>query len=187
MLLRKEEFCRRFAARVIGKTATARRRTEFDPSFSNIVGGFSSAVNAMCAASSVTRRSSVSPAGDVAVAFENTRAARFDRVRAASRVVNNPRLRCSVLAAYRDLACPEDSVQFILAHFTLPKSVRENISTHRYDSGQGSLPLRLVEAAPHLLEFIKPAKYPGVAPSDSGSALVPIAGLGVPAATDSSS
>ena len=62
-------------------------------------------------------------------------------------------------AAYRDLACPEDAVQYSLAHFTLPKSVRENISTQRYESGHMMYLFRpdAEKLRRDLVEWIKPA------------------------------
>lgn len=164
MLLRKEgKILGRFDARVTGEDGDrSSQNPEFDPSFSNIVGGFSSAVNAYVRGelgyesdhpyhllASLPWRSQKYEGRYVSTESELN-----------SAMVNNPRLRVLVLAAHRDLACPEDAVQFSLSHFTLPKSVRENISTVRYESGH-MMYLYQPDAEKlrkDLVEWIKPAK-----------------------------
>ena len=118
-------------------TVARNMRPEFDPSFSNIVGGFSSAVNAYV-------RGELGYESDHPYhllaglpwkwsSFEGRYVSTEDRLARAMKT--NPRLRVLVLAARRDLACPEDALRHSLAHLTLPASVRGNITTSRYDSG----------------------------------------------------
>jgi carboxypeptidase C (cathepsin A) len=163
MLLRKEgKIIGRFDARVTGEDGDrSSQNPEFDPSFSNIVGGFASAVNAYVRGelgyesdhpyhllASLPWRSQKYEGRYVSTESELN-----------SAMVNNPRLRVLVLAAHRDLACPEDAVQFSLSHFTLPKRVRENISTQRYESGH-MMYLYQPDAEKlrkDLLEWVKPA------------------------------
>jgi carboxypeptidase C (cathepsin A) len=139
MLLRKEgKILGRFDARVTGEDGDrSSQNPEFDPSFSNIVGGFSSAVNAYV-------RGELGYESDHPyhlLASLPWRSQKYEgryvstEAELNSAMINNPRLRVLVLAAHRDLACPEDAVQYSLAHFTLPKKTRENISTQRYESG----------------------------------------------------
>ena len=164
MLLRKEgKILGRFDARVLGEDGDrASQQPEFDPSFSNIVGGFASAVNAYV-------RGELGYESDHPyhlLASLPWRSQKYEgryvstEAELNSAMVNNPRLRVLVLAASRDLACPEDAVQFSLAHFTLPKSVRENITTQRYESGHMMYLFRsdAEKLRRDLLEFIKPAK-----------------------------
>ena len=139
MLLRKEgKILGRFDARVTGEDGDrSELRPEFDPSFSNIVGGFSSAINAYI-------RGELGYESDHPYhvlnglpwrwsAFEGRYAS--NEAHLAEALKTNPRLRVLVLSGYRDLACPEDTLAYSLAHLTLPKSVRANISTQHFQSG----------------------------------------------------
>ena len=138
MLLRKEgKILGRFDARVTGEDGDrSELRPEFDPSFSNIVGGFSSAVNAYI-------RGELGYESDHPYHVLNglgkwtSPEGRYSSTeqRLSEAMKTNPRLRVLVLAAYRDLACPEDALAFSLSHLTLPKKVRGNISTEHYESG----------------------------------------------------
>ncbi len=139
MLLRKEgKILGRFDARVTGEDGDrSELRPEFDPSFSNIVGGFASAINAYV-------RGELGYESDHPYHLLNglpwkwsSGEARYASTehRLADAMKTNPRLRVLQLAAYRDLACPEDTLSFSLSHLTLPKTVRANLSTQRYESG----------------------------------------------------
>ena len=138
MLLRKEgKILGRFDARVTGEDGDrSELRPEFDPSFSNIVGGFSSAINAYV-------RGELGYESDHPYHVLNglpkwtNPEGRYASTepRLAEALKTNPRLRLLVLAAYRDLACPEDALRFSLDHLTLPAKARANIVTERYESG----------------------------------------------------
>ena len=138
-LLRKEgKIIGRFDARVTGEDGDrSELRPEYDPSFSNIVGGFSSAVNAYV-------RGELGYESDHPYhllaglpwkwsSFEGRYVSTEEKL--AHALKTNPRLRVLVLAARRDLACPEDTLRHSLAHLTLPAVVRGNISTSHFDSG----------------------------------------------------
>ena len=97
-------------------TVARNMRPEFDPSFSNIVGGFSSAVNAYV-------RGELGYESDHPYhllaglpwkwsSFEGRYVSTEDRLARAMKT--NPRLRVLVLAARRDLACPEDALRHSL-------------------------------------------------------------------------
>jgi carboxypeptidase C (cathepsin A) len=138
MLLRKEgKIVGRFDARVTSEDGDrSELRPEFDPSFTNIVGGFSSAINAYI-------RGELGYESDHPYHLLNglpkwsNPEGRYASTepRLAEAMKTNPRLRVLQLAAYRDLACPEDTLSFSLSHLTLPKKVRENLSIERYESG----------------------------------------------------
>ncbi len=163
MLLRKEgKILGRFDARVTGEDGDrSELRPEFDPSFSNIVGGFSSAVNAYV-------RGELGYESDHPYhvlnglpwkysAFEGRHISTESRL--AQAMKNNPRLRVVVLAGYRDLAVPEDSMRYSLSHLTLPKGARANIAFQHYESGH-MMYLYLPDAEKlrkDLLEFVKSA------------------------------
>jgi carboxypeptidase C (cathepsin A) len=53
----------------------------------------------------------------------------------ASAMKSNARLRVLVLSSLRDLAVPEDSMLFSVAHLPIPESLRRNITLQRYESG----------------------------------------------------
>ena len=138
MLLRKEgKILGRFDARVTGEDGDrSELRPEFDPSFSNIVGGFSSAINAYV-------RGELGYESDHPYHLLNglpkwsNPEGRYASTepRLAEALKTNPRLRVLILAAYRDLACPEDTLRFSLDHLTLPAKTRANFITERYESG----------------------------------------------------
>ena len=139
MLLRKEEkILGRFDARVTGEQGDrSEQRPEFDPSFSNIVGGFSSAVNAYVRGE--LGYESDHPYHVLAglpwkwTSFEGRYVSTERKL--AEAMKTNPRLRVVVLSSYRDLAVPEDAMRYSLAHLPLPKSVRANITFQHFESG----------------------------------------------------
>jgi carboxypeptidase C (cathepsin A) len=139
MLLRKEgKIIGRFDGRVTGEDGDrSELRPEFDPSFSNIVGGFSSAVNAYVRGE--LGYESDHPYHVLAglpwkwTSFEGRYVSTEGKL--AQAMKNNPRLRVVVLTGYRDLAVPEDSMRFSLAHLSLPASLRANIAFQHYESG----------------------------------------------------
>lgn len=138
MLLRKEgKILGRFDARVTSDDGDrSELRPEFDPSFSNIVGGFASAINAYI-------RGELGYESDHPYHLLNglpkwsNPEGRYASTesRLAEAMKTNPRLRVLQLAAYRDLACPEDTLSFSLSHLTLPAKIRANLSLERYESG----------------------------------------------------
>ncbi len=138
MLLRKEgKILGRFDARVTSEDGDrSELRPEFDPSFSNIVGGFASAINAYI-------RGELGYESDHPYhllnglpkwSYPEGRYASTES-QLADAMKTNPRLRVLQLAAYRDLACPEDTLSFSLSHLALPPKVRANLSLQRYESG----------------------------------------------------
>ncbi|MGB8168398.1 MAG: hypothetical protein WCF18_12955 [Chthoniobacteraceae bacterium] len=163
MLLRREgKIVGRFDGRVTGEDGDrSELRPEFDPSFSNIVGGFSSAVNAYV-------RGELGYESDHPYhvlnglpwkysAFEGRYVSTEGKL--AQALKTNPRLRVVVLTGYRDLAVPEDSMRYSLSHLTIPKSARANIAFQHYESGH-MMYLYLPDAEKlrkDLLEFVKPA------------------------------
>lgn len=163
MLLRKEgKIVGRFDGRVTGEDGNrSELRPEFDPSFSNIVGGFSSAVNAYV-------RGELGYESDHPYhvlnglpwkwsSFEGRYVSTEDKL--AKAMKTNPRLRVVVLTGYRDLAVPEDSMRYSLSHLTLPKSARANIAFQHYESGHMMYLYRpdAEKLRKDLLEFVKPA------------------------------
>ncbi|HEV7866386.1 MAG TPA: hypothetical protein VGO90_01790, partial [Chthoniobacteraceae bacterium] len=165
MLLRKEgKILGRFDARVTSEDGDrSEQRPEFDPSFSNIVGGFSSAVNAYV-------RGELGYESDHPYhvltglpwkwsSFEGRYVSTEGRL--AEAMKTNPRLRVVVLTGYRDLAVPEDSMRYSLAHLPLPASRRANVSWQRYESGHMMYLFQpdAEKLRRDLLEFLKaPAK-----------------------------
>ena len=138
-LLKKEgKIIGRFDARVIGEDGDpGSQEPGYDPSFSNIVGGFSSAVNAYV-------RGELGYESDHPyyvlsglpwkwTSFEGRYVSTEEKL--AHALKTNPKMRVLVLASRRDLAVPEDSMRYSLSHLTLPASVRANIRTEHYDSG----------------------------------------------------
>ena len=163
MLLRKEgKILGRFDARVTGEDGDrSEARPEFDPSFSNIVGGFSSAVNAYV-------RGELGYESDHPYHVLNGLPWKFSSFegrhvstegKLAQAMKTNPHLRVVVLAGYRDLAVPEDSMRYSLAHLSLPKSVRANITFQHYESGHMMYLFQrdAEKLRKDLLEFVKPA------------------------------
>jgi carboxypeptidase C (cathepsin A) len=47
----------------------------------------------------------------------------------------NPRLRALVLTGRRDLAVPEDSMRYSIAHMQIPRSTRANFEFRHFESG----------------------------------------------------
>ncbi len=163
MLLRKEgKIVGRFDGRVTGEDGDrSELRPEFDPSFSNIVGGFSSAVNAyvrgeLCYESDHPYH----VLGNLPwkwTSFEGRYVSTEGKL--AQAMKTNPRLRVVVLTGYRDLAVPEDSMRYSLAHLPLPKTARANIAFQHYESGHMMYLYRpdAEKLRRDLLEFVKPA------------------------------
>jgi len=138
-LLRKEgKIIGRFDARVIGDDGDrSEPRPEYDPSFSNISGGFSSAVNAYI-------RGELGYDSDFPYhllaslpwkwsGFEGRYVTTEDKF--AHAMKTNPRLRVLVLTSRRDLAVPEDSMRYSIAHMQIPRRLRANIEFQRFESG----------------------------------------------------
>ena len=139
-LLRKEgKIIGRYDARVTGEDGDrSDPQPEFDPSFSNIVGGFASAVNAYVRGELGYESDHPYHVLNIGLpwrwsSFEGRYVSTEEKL--AHALKTNPRLRVLVLAGRRDLACPEDALRHSLSHLTLPAAVRSNISTQHYDSG----------------------------------------------------
>ena len=163
MLLRKEgKIVGRFDARVTGEYGDrSELRPEFDPSFSNIVGGFASAVNAYVRGElGYESDNPYHVLGNLPwkwTSFEGRYVSTEGKL--ANAMKTNPRLRVVVLTALHDLAVPGESMRFSIAHMTLPKSVRDNIAFQEYGSGH-MMYLYKSDAEKlrrDLLEFVKPA------------------------------
>jgi carboxypeptidase C (cathepsin A) len=138
-LLRKEsKIIGRFDGRVIGDDGDrSEPRAEYDPSFSNIAGGFSSAVNSYIRGElgyeSDFPYHILAPLPWKWSGFENRYVSTADKF--AHAMKTNPRMRVLVLTGSRDLAVPEDSMRYSIAHMQIPKSVRTNIEFQRFESG----------------------------------------------------
>jgi carboxypeptidase C (cathepsin A) len=161
-LLRKEgKIIGRFDARVIGDDGEpGEQRPGYDPSFSNIVGGFASAVNAYVRGELGYESDHPYHVLNAGLpwkwsSFEGRYVSTDDRLANAMRT--NPRMRILVHAGRRDLAVPEDSLMHSLNHLPLPASVRKNIVTERYDSGHMMYLLRsdAEKLRADLLRFLK--------------------------------
>jgi carboxypeptidase C (cathepsin A) len=138
-LLRKEKkIIGRFDGRVIGDDGNRSiPRPEYDPSFSNISGGFSSAVNTYI-------RGELGYESDFPYhllaqlpwkwsGFEGRYVSTEDKL--ADAMKENPRLKVLVLTGRRDLAVPEGSMRYSIAHMPIPQDLRANIEFQRFDSG----------------------------------------------------
>ncbi len=113
-------------------------RTDLDPSYSNIVGGFASAVNAYVRGE--LGYQSDHPYHVLAhglpwrwTSFAGRYVSTEDRL--ANALTTNPKLRILVLSGLRDLAVPGDSMQYSIAHLPIPNSLRANITFSRFESG----------------------------------------------------
>lgn len=162
LLLDSGKILGRFDARVLGEDGDrAELRPEFDPSYSNIVGGFSSTVNAYVRGE--LGYESDHPYHVLAglpwkwTGFEGRYVSTESRLERALKT--NPRLRVQVLTGYRDLAVPEDSMRYSLSHLSLPRSTRANISFEHYESGHMMYLYRpdAEKLRRDLLGFLKPA------------------------------
>jgi carboxypeptidase C (cathepsin A) len=166
MLLRKEgKILGRFDARVTGDDGDrSELRPEFDPSFTNIVGGFSSAVNAYVRGElGYESDNPYHVLGNLPwkwTSFEGRYVSTEGKL--AQAMKTNPRLRVVVLTGYRDLAVPEDSMRYSISHLTLPKSVRSNIAFQHYESGHMMYLYRpdAEKLRKDLLEFLHPRRLP---------------------------
>ena len=163
-LLRKEgKIVGRFDGRVTSEDADKIDiAPEFDPSFTNVIGPFSSAVNAYI-------RGELGYENDQPYrvltglswsykSFANRYVSMEGRLGEAMK--SNPRLRVLFLCGRRDLAVPEDSALFSVSHLPIPASLRANILFQRYDSGH-MMYLNKPDAEKlrrDLLNFIVPAK-----------------------------
>ena len=161
-LLRKEgKIIGRFDARVLGEDGEpGDPQPGYDPSFSNIVGGFASAVNAYVRGELGYESDHPYRVLNAGLpwkwsSFEGRYVSTDERLANAMRT--NPKMRVLVLAGRRDLAVPEDSLRHSLSHLALPASVRKNITTERYDSGHMMYLLRsdAEKLRADLLRFLK--------------------------------
>jgi carboxypeptidase C (cathepsin A) len=138
-LLRKEgKIIGRFDGRVTSEDYDRiANHPEFDPSYTNIYGSFSSAANA-------------SIRGDLGYEWElpyrilggvnwSYRDYEGEAVnledKLAKALKNNTRLRVLFCLGYRDLAVPMDSTLMSIDHLHIPDSLRSNLSVQYYESG----------------------------------------------------
>ncbi|MDB6152028.1 MAG: Peptidase serine carboxypeptidase [Chthoniobacteraceae bacterium] len=150
----------RFDGRVTGEESDrSETRADFDPSYSNIAGGFSSAVNAYV-------RGELGYESDHPyhiltglpwrwTSYENRYVSTEGKL--ARAIKTNPRLRVLVLTGLRDLAVPEGSMRYSIAHLPIPQSLRGNIEFSRYESGHMMYLFRpdAEKLRRDLLEFLK--------------------------------
>lgn len=139
-LLRDEEkVVGRFDSRVVGlDNDPGQLRSGYDPSYSNIAGGFASAINSYIREelgyeSDHPYHILNSGLGWKWHNFENRYVSTGENL--ASAIQNNPNLRILVLCGRRDLAVPEDSMRYSLSHLPIPPASRENIRFSLYESG----------------------------------------------------
>lgn len=138
-LLREEgRIVGRFDARVTAEDSNRiNPHPEFDPSFTNVIGPFSAAANAYVRGE--LGYESDHPYRVLTSLNWNYRAFanRYVSMEAAlaDAMKSNPRLRVLVLCSRRDLAVPEDSMLFSVAHLPIPTTLRANITFERYESG----------------------------------------------------
>ncbi len=128
----------RFDARVLGQdNDPGELSTGYDPSYSNIAGGFASAINGYI-------RGELGYESDHPYHilnslpwkwhdFENRYVSTGDAL--ASAMQDNPGMRVLVLCGQRDLAVPEDSMRYSLSHLKIPEVSRKNIRFSLYESG----------------------------------------------------
>lgn len=139
MLLRdKGKILGRFDARVVSQDADhADSEPEFDPSFSNIIGPFSGAVNAYIRADlgyeSDHPYQVLSPLPWRYSQFTNRYVSMEGQL--AKAMKRNPKLRVAVLVGASDLAVWPDAIRYSLEHLPIPASLRANIVSHEYASG----------------------------------------------------
>jgi carboxypeptidase C (cathepsin A) len=128
----------RFDARVLGLDHDpSELMTGYDPSYSNIAGGFASAINGYI-------RTELGYESDHPYhilnslpwkwhSFENRYVSTGEAL--AEAIQDNPAMRILVLCGRRDLAVPEDSMRYSLAHLRIPEASRGNIRFSLYESG----------------------------------------------------
>jgi carboxypeptidase C (cathepsin A) len=139
MLLRKEgKILGRFDARVTSEDADrSENQPEFDPSFSNIIGPFSSAVNAYIRSElgyeSDQPYQVLAPLPWRYSQFANRYLSMENAL--AKAMKRNPKLRVLVLVGRSDLAVPEHSMRYSIAHLPIPQSLRANINFQESESG----------------------------------------------------
>jgi carboxypeptidase C (cathepsin A) len=139
MLLREQgKILGRFDARVTSEDANrARLAPDFDPSLSNVIGAFSSSVNAYIRGE--LGYESDHPYRVLAglpwryTSFANKYVAMEPRL--ADAMKQNPKLRVLVLVGRRDLAVPPDAMRFSIDHLPIPDSLRSNVRFVEFDSG----------------------------------------------------
>ena len=138
-LLREEgRIVGRFDARVTAEDANRiNPHPEFDPSFTNVIGPFSAAANAFVRGElgyeSDHPYRVLSQLNWSYRAFSNRYVSMESPL--ADAMKTNPLLRVLVLCSRHDLAVPEDSMLFSVAHLPIPATLRANITFERYESG----------------------------------------------------
>ena len=138
LLRDKGKIIGRFDARVLGEdNEPGDIQAHADPSYSNIAGGFASAINAYV-------REDLGFESDHPYHILNGLPWRYHKFEGryvstaqhlAAAIQSNPRLRTLVLCGRRDLAVPEDSMRFSIAHIPLAEPLRSGVSFSIYDSG----------------------------------------------------
>jgi len=161
-LLREEgNIIGRFDSRVIGlDNSPGELRSGFDPSYSNIAGGFASAINGYI-------RGDLGYESDHPYHilnhglgwkwhnYENRYVSTGNQL--AEAIQDNPKMRVLVLCGRRDMAVPEDSMRYSLSHLPIPAESRENIKFSLYESGHMMYLLRSDAEKLHLdlSDFVK--------------------------------
>ena len=129
----------RFDARVLGQdNAPGELRSGYDPSYTNISGGFASAINNYI-------RGELGYESDHPYHilnhslpwrwhnYENRYVSTGEQL--AQAIQDNPRMRVLVLCGRRDLAVPEDSMRYSVSHLPIPEASRPNVRFSLYESG----------------------------------------------------
>ena len=161
MLLQKEgKIIGRFDARVVAEEEQKDKdHPGFDPSFTNVSGAFSSAINAYV-------RGELGYESDQPYhtlvglpwnwsGFEGKFVSATEQLEKAMEM--NPKMKVLVLSGMRDLAVPEDSMRYSIAHMDIPSNLRSNISYKQYESGHMMYLYKpdMKKLREDILEFIK--------------------------------
>lgn len=138
-LLRKEgKILGRFDGRVTSiDYERLRNSPEFDPSFSNVAGAFSSAINAYVRGDlgyeSDYPYHVLTPLPWRYNAFANRYLSMEGKLAGAMK--ENPNLRVLILTGKRDLAVPEDTMRYSIERLPIPENLRANIRFAEFESG----------------------------------------------------
>lgn len=138
-LLRKEgKIIGRYDGRVTSEDYDhVSNRPEFDPSYTNIYGAFSSAANASIRGDlGYEWELPYTILGGVNWSFRDFEGEVVDlEDRLAKALKNNTKLRVLFCLGYRDLAVPMDSTLYSIEHLHIPADLRPNLSIQYYESG----------------------------------------------------
>ena len=139
-LLKKEgKVIGRFDSRVtMADTAPAEIRPGADPSYGNIAGAFSSAINGYVRGDLGYESDHPYHILNMELGwswgnYRNRYVSTADKL--ASAIQDNPKMRVLVMCARRDLAVPEDSMRYSLSHIPMAPESRANVRFSLYESG----------------------------------------------------